>query len=226
MSKLVESRLAPLSPSVAGPPGAPARSANRCAFPGFTRSKRLDGFIVRGRELAAESADVFRADPVRLIRVFRHGQQLDCALDLHLRELIRESLPLLTPEVSASADATVRFRAILSEVGAVYPRSHSCTSWVSSADSSPAFDGLACVRSQRRCLPPLHGRRPHAQRQVFPANSTASSPPPSPSPSPSIARPCGEGGGLRLALPHVTTCTTLAKPPRGLQGHAESGVRL
>jgi [protein-PII] uridylyltransferase len=120
MSKLVESRLA-LTIGRSGPAAAPGSIRESLRISRFTRAKRLDGFIVRGRELAAESPSVFQADPVRLIRVFRHSQQLDCALDLHLRELIRESLPLLTPAVAASADATVSFRAILSEFGAVYP---------------------------------------------------------------------------------------------------------
>src|SRR5690606_31982668 len=83
----------------------------------FQKTKRLDGFILRGRELAAERPEVFRDDPVRLIRVFRHLQTLDATLDFHLAELIRTSLGLLTPEVSHSSDASVCFRAILAEAG-------------------------------------------------------------------------------------------------------------
>ncbi|MBM3854442.1 MAG: HD domain-containing protein, partial [Verrucomicrobia bacterium] len=57
----------------------------------------------------------------RLIRVFRHCQTLEAALEFHLAELIRSALPLLTPEVARSSDASVCFRAILSEAGAVHP---------------------------------------------------------------------------------------------------------
>ena len=56
----------------------------------FRRSKKLDGFVLRGRELAAETPKVFRDDPVRLIRVFRHCQQLGCQLDFNLTTLIRQ----------------------------------------------------------------------------------------------------------------------------------------
>ena len=87
----------------------------------FTRTKRIDGFVLRGRELAAEKPDVFQNDPVRLIRVFRHLQTLEATLDFHLADLIRISLPLLTPEISNSHDANVSFRSIVAEVGAVHP---------------------------------------------------------------------------------------------------------
>lgn len=87
----------------------------------FARTKRIDGFVLRGRELAAEKPEVFHEDPVRLIRVFRHLQTLEASLDFHLAELIRTSLPLLTKTVAESADASVSFRAIMSEAGAVHP---------------------------------------------------------------------------------------------------------
>ena len=143
MSKLVESRLA-LSIG-RGAKGTGSSIRESLLISRFTRSKRLDGFIVRGRELAAESPAVFTSDPVRLIRVFRHSQQLDCAIDLHLRELIRESLPLLTAEVAASADATASFRAILSEVGAVYPALALMHELGVLGRFIPAFDALTCL---------------------------------------------------------------------------------
>ena len=143
MSKLVESRLA-LSIG-RGAKGTGSSIRESLLISRFTRSKRLDGFIMRGRELAAESPAVFTTDPVRLIRVFRHSQQLDCAIDLHLRELIRESLPLLTPEVAASADATASFRAILSEVGAVYPALALMHELGVLGRFIPAFDALTCL---------------------------------------------------------------------------------
>jgi [protein-PII] uridylyltransferase len=144
MSKLVESRLA-LSIGRGGAAAAPGSIRESLRISRFTRAKRLDGFIVRGRELAAESPTVFIEDPIRLIRVFRHSQQLDCALDLHLRELIRESLPLLTPAVAASADATVSFRAILSEVGAVYPALALMHELGVLGRFIVEFDGLTCL---------------------------------------------------------------------------------
>ncbi len=87
----------------------------------YQKAKRIDGFIVRGQELAAERPGVFAADPVRLIRVFRHCQQLDCAPNFHLTSLIRENLDLITEEVRHSKDAYLSFKALLSEVGNVHP---------------------------------------------------------------------------------------------------------
>jgi [protein-PII] uridylyltransferase len=87
----------------------------------------------------------FRDDPVRLIRVFRHCQQLGCQLDFHLATLIRESLPLLTPAVRASADANISFRAILSEFGSVYPTLALMHELGVLGRFIPEFDALTCM---------------------------------------------------------------------------------
>lgn len=119
VSKLVEDRLA-LSIGRSGD-GDKRSFRDSLLASRLQRTKRIDGFILRGRELAAEKPGVFRDDPVRLIRIFRHCQTLEATPELHLAELIRASLDLLTPEVTQSKDASVCFRAILSEAGAVYP---------------------------------------------------------------------------------------------------------
>jgi [protein-PII] uridylyltransferase len=93
----------------------------------------------------AENNDVFRADPVRLIRVFRHGQTLEATLDLHLAELIRSSLGLLTPKVAQSPDASVCFRAILSEAGAVHPVLARMHELGVLGRFIQEFDGLTCL---------------------------------------------------------------------------------
>jgi [protein-PII] uridylyltransferase len=111
----------------------------------FTRAKRLDGFVLRGRELAAETPEVFIEDPVRLLRVFRHSQQLDATLDLNLAQLIRASLPRLTAEVAQSPDAGVCFRAILSEVGAVHPTLEKMHELGVLGRFIPEFDALTCL---------------------------------------------------------------------------------
>ncbi|HEU5081499.1 MAG TPA: [protein-PII] uridylyltransferase [Opitutaceae bacterium] len=85
------------------------------------RAKKLDGFVLRGQELVAETPEVFKDDPARLIRVFRHCQQLDVRPDFSLQTLIRESLPLITKRIINSRDANISFQAILSEAGSVYP---------------------------------------------------------------------------------------------------------
>ncbi len=119
VSKLVEDRLA-LSIGRTGS-GDKRSFRDSLLASRFQRTKRIDGFILRGRELAAEKPGVFLEDPVRLIRVFRHSQTLEAGLDFHLAELIRTSLPLLTPAIAQSSDASVSFRAILGEAGAVHP---------------------------------------------------------------------------------------------------------
>jgi [protein-PII] uridylyltransferase len=111
----------------------------------FQRTKRLDGFILRGRELAADKADVFEVDPVRLIRVFRHCQQLDCIPDFLLTTKIHESIHLLTDEVIKTKDAFVSFKAILSEIGAVYPSLKLMHELGVLGKVIPEFEGLNCL---------------------------------------------------------------------------------
>lgn len=111
----------------------------------YQRTKKLDGFVLRGRELAGETTKVFADDPVRLIRVFRHCQQLDCTPDFHLQRLIRESLPLITRKVIHSKDANVSFRAILSEAGAVFPTLNLMHELGVLGRFIPEFDKLTCL---------------------------------------------------------------------------------
>ncbi|MEO5961301.1 MAG: [protein-PII] uridylyltransferase, partial [Opitutaceae bacterium] len=142
VSKLVEERLA-LS---IGRNGAGARSFRETLLASrFQRTKRIDGFMLRGRELAAETPEVFQQDPVRLIRVFRHSQQLEAPLDFHLADQIRVSLPLLTAEVAQSHDATISFRAILSAAGSVHPILAKMHELGVLGKFIPEFDALTCL---------------------------------------------------------------------------------
>ena len=118
ISKIIEQRLAL---TLASGPGIVGSLKNMLLARRADRTKRLDGFLMRGRELAAESPNVFQEDPIRLIRVFRHCQQLGCTPDVDLAALIRGSLRLITFQVLTSKDATLSFRAILEDVGKVYP---------------------------------------------------------------------------------------------------------
>lgn len=81
----------------------------------------LDGFILEGHQLSPEAKDVFKKDPTRLIRVFRHAQQRSCEISLDLLVLIRESVPLIDARVIASEAANRSFRAILQTLGNVAP---------------------------------------------------------------------------------------------------------
>ncbi|HRD76889.1 MAG TPA: bifunctional uridylyltransferase/uridylyl-removing protein, partial [Hyphomicrobiaceae bacterium] len=90
-------------------------------------------------------SDVFRQDPVRLIRVFRHCQQLNAKPDFALQALIREGLPLLTRRVQQSPDANVSFRSILEEAGAVYPILSQMHELGVLGRFIPEFDALTCL---------------------------------------------------------------------------------
>jgi [protein-PII] uridylyltransferase len=118
-AKLIERRLA--HDIGRDPQGAKLSLLESLKASRFKRSHRVDGFVRRGAgDLAAESPTVFQDDPVRLIRVFRHAQQLGCGISFDLTELIRQQAPLAATLVERP-DAAVAFQAILSELGCVYP---------------------------------------------------------------------------------------------------------
>ena len=141
-SRNVESRLALTVGKTSSGGKVPIRDALKMAR--LRRTRKVDGFIVRGDELAAETPTVFKDDPVRLIRVFRHCQQLECSLDFHLAQLIKESLPLMNI-ISWNADAALAFRAILSEAGAVYPVLQLMHEMGVLGAYLPEFDALTCL---------------------------------------------------------------------------------
>jgi [protein-PII] uridylyltransferase len=109
------------------------------------RVKRFDGFLLRGRELSAGHEEVFREDPVRLIRVFRHAQSLAADLSFELQSLIREDLTLVTRQVGESPDANTSFRAILREAGAVHPTLALMHELGVLGRFIPEFDKLTCL---------------------------------------------------------------------------------
>ena len=111
----------------------------------YVKSKRIDGFVLRGAELMAETPQVFKADPVRLVRVFRHAQSLNAQPDFALQSLIRESLPLLTRRVSEDLDANISFKAILDAVGNVHPTLALMHELGVLGRFIPEFQGLTCL---------------------------------------------------------------------------------
>jgi [protein-PII] uridylyltransferase len=117
ISKIIEQRLAL---TIAAGPGLVSSLKNLLLARRSERTKNFDGFVLRGRQLAAQNPDIFKADPVRLIRVFRHCQQMDCAPDVDLAALIRASGRLINWKIIASPDANLSFRTMLEEAGKVY----------------------------------------------------------------------------------------------------------
>jgi len=110
----------------------------------FRKLQHIDGFIVRGEELISSSSKVFEEDPVRLIRVFRHSQQLGCKIGFHLSELIRDSLHL-GEQLVTSLDAAAAFKAIMGEVGSVYPTLELMHELGVLGIYIPEFQGLNCL---------------------------------------------------------------------------------
>ena len=117
ISKIVEQRLAL---TIASGPGLVGSLKNMLLARRSERTKTLDGFVLRGRQLAAQDQEIFKTDPVRLIRVFRHCQQLDCTPDVDLAALIRASVRLVNRKVIESADANLSFLTMLEEAGKVH----------------------------------------------------------------------------------------------------------
>ncbi len=217
VSKLVEERLAL---SIGRNSNGDKRSFRESLLASrFARTKRIDGFILRGRELAAEKPEVFKDDPVRLIRVFRHTQQLEASLDFHLTELIRTSLPLLTREVAHSRDASVCFRAILSDAGAVHPILARMHDLGVLGKFIPEFDALTCLVQHE-----------YYHRYTADVHTLAA--------IRELDRVYTEAEPITLKYRgaiHETTDPTLLYltlllhdigKAEGIQGHAESGVRL
>jgi [protein-PII] uridylyltransferase len=141
-SKLVENRLAltlEASPSTKVSFREVIRSRR------YERVKRVDGFILRGSELTAASPRTFKDDPARLIRVFRHAQSLGAKIHFDLEGLIRESCSLINPAVRESPDANTSFKALLQDVGAVYPQLSKMHELGVLGRFIPEFDGLTCL---------------------------------------------------------------------------------
>jgi len=185
----------------------------------FRRSKKLDGFILRGRELAAETPAVFKDDPVRLVRVFRHCQQLGCAPDFNLSTLIRESGPLLTAAVRDSADANVSFRAILSDAGAVFPTLSLMHELGILGRFIPEFDALTCMVQHEyyhRYTADVHTLNAIRQLDLIFTNAEP------------ITLKYREAlhETADPALLYLTLLLHDIGKADGIQGHAESGVRL
>jgi [protein-PII] uridylyltransferase len=217
VSKLVEDRLAL---SIGRNGNGDKRSFRETLLASrFQRTKRIDGFVLRGRELAAEKPEIFREDPVRLIRVFRHLQTHEAALDFHLAELIRTSLPLLTREVAHSQDACVSFRAIMSEPGEVYPMLTKMHDLGVLGRFIPEFDALTCLVQHEyyhRYTADVHTL--NAVRELDRIFSEA---------EPitlKYRQTLHESGDATLL--YLTLLLHDIGKAEGIRGHAESGVRL
>ncbi|RRJ96556.1 [protein-PII] uridylyltransferase [Opitutaceae bacterium TAV4] len=233
VSRLVENRLAlnispaatsslplPATAAAAPPPSRFSSLLDIVRARRVQRVKRIDGFILRGSELTAENPRaIFKDDPVRLIRLFRHCQTLDAQPDFALQALIRESLPLLRRNVTHDSGANTAFRAILQQTGAVYPTLALMHELGVLGRFIPEFDGLTCLVQHEfyhRYTADIHTL--NAIRQLDIVFSEA---------EPIAAK-------YRLALhesarPTLLYLTLLLHDigkARGIKGHAEAGVAI
>lgn len=95
--------------------------ARLAAFWGKRRTApdRFDGFHLHNGWICADDAGVFRREPMRLLRVFRHLQQRGVDLCPDLRNQIRENLGLIDRAFRQSAEARDTFLGLLKQKGQV-----------------------------------------------------------------------------------------------------------
>ena len=140
LSILLEQRLALLEPERSSISFREVINSRRSERP-----RLIDGFMVRGKELTMESRRVFKEDPLRLIRVFRHRQQLGVKLDFDLTNLITKSLHLIDEEIIHSPEANKTFLSILSDAGNVYSSLNSMHDLGVLGKFMPEFEKLTCL---------------------------------------------------------------------------------
>jgi [protein-PII] uridylyltransferase len=87
----------------------------------YNPRREIDGFVLREGVFQASHRDIFKEDPERLIRFFRHLQQFGGRPDYQLRRLIERSQHLITREITERESACRSFRSILQTPGQVYP---------------------------------------------------------------------------------------------------------
>lgn len=109
------------------------------------RPRIIDGFVVRGKELTQVNRRIFKEDPLRLIRVFRHCQQLDVRPDFDLTNLIANSIALIDQSVIEAPEANETFLSILGELGNVFPVLSNMHELGVLGKFLPEFDSLTCL---------------------------------------------------------------------------------
>lgn len=105
----------------------------------------IDGFVIVNSTISYETPNVFREDPHRLLRVFRHCQQLQCTLSFELTRLILDSLDLLTPELASDPGIARTFCSILHVPGQVAPILMQMHELGVLGRTVPEFDRLTCL---------------------------------------------------------------------------------
>lgn len=119
-SELLKERLA-LLPEYGVPPSGTVTFRETLRAHRQLPVKRVDGFILHENTFSTDSETVFEEDPVRLIRLFRLLQQFDARLDPDLKYLLSRSIPLIDGNVINNPSAARAFNSILRCPGEVFP---------------------------------------------------------------------------------------------------------
>ena len=83
------------------------------------KPEEIDGFLIRDGMISASEPSIFKQDPLRLIRVFRHAQQRDVELSPELRSQIRHNLKFVDRSFQCSEEARSTFLGIMQHKGQV-----------------------------------------------------------------------------------------------------------
>jgi [protein-PII] uridylyltransferase len=83
------------------------------------RPEKFDSFISKNERIFPEKANIFKEDPVRLMRLFQHTQQRHLRLSPELFQLVQESFRLVNVSYRYNKSVREHFMAILSRKGEV-----------------------------------------------------------------------------------------------------------
>ena len=109
------------------------------------KAEHFDGFYIAQGQLYPESREIFREDPMRLMRAFQHAQQRKVGFAPELQTLIRRRLLLVDKTYCYARSARETFYAILSrkgEVGRILRMMHQCDFL---GRYIPEFGALTCL---------------------------------------------------------------------------------
>ena len=84
-----------------------------------TKTEKFDGFTSKNERIYAEQKNIFKEDPSRLMRLFRHTQQRHLRLSPELYQLVQESFRLIDQSFRYNKAIRETFEAILSQKGDV-----------------------------------------------------------------------------------------------------------
>lgn len=83
--------------------------------------KEFDGFILFNDSLTYNSIDIFKTDPLRLLRVFKYTQQYKSNLSLELKTLIKNSTNLINNDIINDIGFNKSLCSLFQSVGEVAP---------------------------------------------------------------------------------------------------------